>query len=107
MLRRLLVLFVVLQFTPMLTELAEWSAHYLAYADFAHAVDHEDEQDGGPDEHGCTPAFHACGCHAPVSATLAEQSAGAVPKPRTDMLKAWRMLGSRDLEQPAVPPPIA
>ena len=70
----LALLFVV---TPGMTEVAESVAHAVGHGDLPH---HEDDGGGlGCDEHTCTPLFHACGCHAAMSAQTAAASTGSQP----------------------------
>lgn len=105
MLRRLLVVVVILQFTPMLSELAEWSGHYLRHGDFAHRAGHARNDE--PDEHGCTPVFHACGCHAGTSATPAASSfADAAPAPRGFATSHLTSSRTRNIDSPPHRPPI-
>ena len=104
--RRLLAVLLVLQFTPMLPEFAEWASHYLVFRDFVHAAEHQDEQNSRDDEHGCTPAFHACACHAATSSTAAEKILRPRLKDGPATVVARLKRATRDLEQPPLPPPI-
>jgi hypothetical protein len=111
MLRRVLAVFVLLQFTPMLAELTEWTVHYLSNEDFVHSAGHVDEQQdrqGSADEHGCTPALHSCACHAPNPLMTAQAVVGvrtAADGSRAQVKRPLR--DTRDAEPPPLPPPIA
>ena len=64
--------------SPISLEAVEWAGHLLKYGDFVHGHASTADDDGRPlddDEHGCTPAFHLCGCHPPSPATTLDRSA--------------------------------
>ena len=67
MLRRLTAVLLLVYLTPMASEVAEWAVHFVVRGDFAHATGHRDAF--GDDEHGCTPLFHGCECHASAATT--------------------------------------
>lgn len=76
--RLLVALALLFAVTPGMTEVAESIAHAVGHGDLPHH-----EADGGAlgcDEHTCTPLFHACGCHAPMSAQTATATAQKHPK---------------------------
>ena len=68
---RLLVLLLALAMMPGAAELFESAVHLVSEGHVAHAVPESgSESDAhhpeGP-EHGCTPTFHLCGCHASLA----------------------------------------
>ncbi len=48
-------------------ELLENAAHVAVEGHLAHAAAAGDEHDPTGPEHGCTPIFHSCGCHASLA----------------------------------------
>ena len=49
---------------PGALELLENVGHLVAEGHLAHAAASGDHQEPSGSEHGCTPIFHSCGCHA-------------------------------------------
>ena len=63
-----LCVFVLLPFlVPGVFEIMENSAHLVTEGHLAHMTSSEDEHPPIDTEHGCTPLFHLCGCHAGLS----------------------------------------
>ena len=102
-----LVLLLIFTMTPSASEAMELVAHAVVFGDYAHAEDDAHSGQGG-DEHGCTPLFHQCGCHASGVGTAAVQALAlrfaqapqvATVTPPTESL-------DRDSEPPPQPPPI-
>lgn len=92
--------------TPGMTEVAESVAHAVGHGDLPH---HEDADPLGCDEHTCTPLFHACGCHAPMSAQTSSSplySAGERDAAPSNVLALVTSDG-RATEPPPLRPPIA
>lgn len=52
---------------PGVFELLENAAHVALEGHLAHAAAAGDQHDPTGPEHGCTPIFHACGCHASLA----------------------------------------
>ncbi|KAB2910173.1 MAG: hypothetical protein F9K40_03220 [Kofleriaceae bacterium] len=95
----LILLFVV---TPGMTEVAESVAHAVGHGDLPH---HEDDGAGlGCDEHTCTPLFHACGCHAPMSAQTVVASSASHPD--LDAMAPVILSASSDAGRVGEPPPL-
>lgn len=70
---KLWALILVLALMPGAFELVENVAHLLGAGHLAHAaVEGAHHEPTGP-EHGCTPVFHVCGCHASVAFLVASQ----------------------------------
>lgn len=83
--RILVALALLFAVTPGMSELAEGVVHAVGHGDLPHHDDVEgalgdghDEGMGG-DEHTCTSLFHACGCHAAMSAQITATSSQAHP----------------------------
>jgi hypothetical protein len=104
--RFLVALALLFAVTPGMTEVAESVAHAVGHGDLPH---HEESGDPlGCDEHTCTPLFHACGCHASMSAQTSVATAHRHPKldgTRTLVLTASSEPG-RACEPPPLRPPI-
>lgn len=75
---RLLVLVLVLAMVPGAAELVESAFHLLTEGHLAHAAPDGDHHEPTGPEHGCTPTFHFCGCHANLS-LLGPQTPPAIP----------------------------
>lgn len=105
--QRLIALVLLLAVTPFASELVEWGVHAVTHGDFAHGGDPSHEE--GPDEHGCTPLLHNCGCHKGGTATevreclvLAQRTVIATSGlPEPDAAR------NRLAEPPPLRPPIA
>ena len=71
--------------TPGMTEVVESVAHAVGHGDLPHHEEAEVIAGGehgegmGGDEHTCTPLFHACGCHAAMSAQTTKTSTQSHP----------------------------
>lgn len=57
----------VLAMTPGSGEIMENVAHLLAQGHLAHVEADGDRHEPTGPEHGCTPVFHFCGCHASLA----------------------------------------
>jgi hypothetical protein len=60
---KLLAALLVFMMTPGLTELVDDALHLVETGHTEHAAAHDDGH-GEDAEHGCSGAFHTCGCHA-------------------------------------------
>lgn len=106
--RLIVALALLFAVTPGMTEVAESVAHAIGHGDLPHHED-ADTDPLGCDEHTCTPLFHACGCHASMSA----QASGTTAYPASardgmaqNVLALVASLG-RATEPPPLRPPIA
>jgi hypothetical protein len=110
--RLLVVLALLWTVTPTAPEVTETAVHLLSHGDSQQS--HGGGSDGGhdesgTDEHGCTPLFHLCGCHAPaptatsgrvaLHASLADVTSLELPPVAASL--------SRASEPPPIRPPIA
>lgn len=64
---KICALVLALAMMPGSVEFIENAGHLLAEGHLAHAEAHEDHHEPAGPEHGCTPVFHACGCHASLA----------------------------------------
>lgn len=105
--QRLIALVLLFAVTPFASELVEWGVHAATHGDFAHSGDASHEE--GPDEHGCTPLLHSCGCHRGAAATEAREGIVLAPLPAsgTGGLPEPAAIGNRLAEPPPLRPPIA
>ncbi len=69
----------VLAISPGFGEIVENAAHLFAEGHLAHVAPEGDRHEPTGPEHGCTPLFHFCGCHASLAFL------GAQPLPATDL----------------------
>lgn len=85
---KICALVLALAMTPGAVEIMENAAHLLSEGHLAHGdADGDRHEPSGP-EHGCTPVFHFCGCHASLAFL------GTQPPPPTNL----RVVGfSREL----------
>jgi hypothetical protein len=110
--RLLVVLALLWTVTPTAPEVTETAVHLLSHGDAPHtpAADHDgDHEDaGGTDEHGCTPLFHLCGCHAPaLTATSGRVAMAAALDDVTSLeLPPLAASQSRASDPPPIRPPI-
>lgn len=96
----LALLFVV---TPGMTEVVESVAHAVGHGD----LPHHEESGGdslGCDEHTCTPLFHACGCHAAMSAQTSVTTTHRHPKLDATMMLA--LIAASERSRASEPPPL-
>lgn len=111
--RRLSPLAIVLAFLlfPGSAEALENAVHLVTEGHGAHAIADE-EHDPEGDEHGCSPTFHTCGCHAvtspmtpPAEAALSVRTPAASDTPSP----SWgdRCYHGRDDAGLLLRPPIA
>lgn len=91
-LSKICALAIVLVMLPGFGEVLENAAHVLTEGHLAHVEADGDRHEPAGPEHGCTPVFHACGCHASL-AFLGEK-----PSP----LSSLRVVG---LSAPVAPEP--
>ena len=108
MARLLVVLALLWTVTPTAPEVTETAVHLLTHGDSPHAADGGHDE-SGTDEHGCTPLFHLCGCHAPaptatsgvvaMRASLADVTSLELPPVAASL--------SRATDPPPIRPPIA
>ena len=63
---KICALILVLAIMPGSLEVFESAFHLMTEGHLAHAAADGDHHEEGP-EHGCTPIFHVCGCHASLS----------------------------------------
>lgn len=106
--RVIVALLLVFAVTPGMTEVVETAAHVVGHGDLPHHDDAESDP-LGCDEHSCTPLFHACGCHAPMSAQIifaTGHAAAPADMTSTRLLPAMTVAG-RAGEPPPLRPPIA
>lgn len=75
-------LFLVLALMPGTFEIMENIVHFVTEGHLAHLTADADHHDPSGSEHGCTPIFHACGCHTSLS-FLGEQTLPSVILSRT------------------------
>lgn len=61
---RLLALFLALTMVPGVSEVVESAVHLVTEGHLAHTAPDGDHHEPTGPEHGCTPIFHFCGCHA-------------------------------------------
>ncbi len=61
---KICALVLALAMMPGSVELLENASHLLAEGHLAHVAADGDRHDPAGPEHGCTPIFHSCGCHA-------------------------------------------
>ena len=104
--RVLVALALLFTVTPGLTEVVESFAHAVVHRDLPH---HDEGGDPAQsDEHACTTLFHACGCHAPMSAQASLATVASHPDRDASMARV--VTASSDLgrgsEPPPLPPPI-
>lgn len=64
---RICALLLALILMPGVFELVENAVHLAGKGHLAHATPDGDRHESAGDEHGCTPIFHACGCHASLA----------------------------------------
>lgn len=63
---KICALILALAMMPGSSEVFESAFHLMTEGHLAHAASDGDHHETGP-EHGCTPTFHVCGCHASLS----------------------------------------
>ena len=56
-----------LAMTPGAVEILENAAHLVTEGHLAHVAPDGDRHEPAGPEHGCTPVFHHCGCHASLA----------------------------------------
>lgn len=106
--RRVVLVLCLSSLSPISLEAVEWAGHLLKYGDFVHGHAGAADDDGRPDEdeHGCTPAFHLCGCHAPSPATALEGSTVTVVPAAGRTQAKPAHLATRASDPPLHRPPI-
>lgn len=85
-LSKICALGLALAMTPGAFELVENTAHLVSEGHLAHAAADGDRHEPAGPEHGCTPIFHFCGCHASLALLGA-------PAPPADDLRAVGLSG--------------
>jgi hypothetical protein len=60
-------LLLALAMMPGALEIIESAAHLVTEGHWAHAASTDDRHEPSGPEHGCTPIFHFCGCHASLA----------------------------------------
>ncbi len=61
---KIFALILTLAMLPGISEFIENAVHLVTKGHLAHAVATSDHHTPTSPEHGCTPTFHFCGCHA-------------------------------------------
>ena len=108
MFRRAVVVLCLVSLSPVSLEAVEWLGHLIKYGDFVHGHASGADDDAAPDdEHGCTPAFHLCGCHPPSPGTSPTAGAGAVALRAENTPAAGVHVETRAGDPPLLRPPIA
>jgi hypothetical protein len=111
--RAAIAILLLVAVTPIVPEVVEAGVHVVLHGDLPH---HEDSGDGhqgqdprGTDEHGCTPLFHSCSCHLPMSAAPAWAAASVtvILDGSTDARVHSTLAGGRVGEPPPIRPPIS
>lgn len=80
---------------PGAIEIVENVAHLVTHGDAAHA-DAEHSDDGPRDEHGCSAASHACGCHGNPSFVAGSGAPDAPARPATATARPRAGAGAND-----------
>ncbi|MEM7351145.1 MAG: hypothetical protein AAF657_10090 [Acidobacteriota bacterium] len=89
---KICALVLALALVPGAVEILENAAHLVTEGHLAHAEAAGDQHDPAGPEHGCTPVFHFCGCHAslaflsaPPPPQVALHAAGSTSRPQADL----------------------
>lgn len=64
---KICALILALALMPGTAEILESAVHLVTEGHLAHAAPDGDHHEPAGPEHGCTPVFHFCGCHASLS----------------------------------------
>lgn len=107
--RRVLVLLLTIAVMPSASELIEFGVHAASHGDLAHDVSSQHADAGADaDEHGCSPLFHLCGCHAPSLSTPAVVARVLFSPRHSQQVSSLSPRASIDLlpEPPPIRPPI-